>query len=322
MTSATIVTTEAAKPRFMGMYGIPVYPRTHGFEECELDGFQIGAWHVIVGLYIGYWFVVWAFLPSPASLAISAVFFALSAATVSLKIIVPLLNNECDALFEPQLSDAEMRERAPSEMGKTCCTYCRQFVPQSSKHCSFCDKCIVGFDHHCRWLNTCVGEKNYRGFFAFVFSAWASTLLCCLATLWAIVRAFTNPAHVESTLRMMYASNARPALVVFQLIELIFGLVTLFGLSHLLGFHLNLIFTGQTTWQRIQAQRQEEMRERAERARREALGTASPTGADPTFGDGAGSCACCDCCNEHKRRDFKADKAARSHAEGGAGAAA
>ena len=37
-----------------------------------------------------------------------------------------------------------------------------------AKHCRTCDKCVGGFDHHCKWLNNCVGEKNYKSFFALV----------------------------------------------------------------------------------------------------------------------------------------------------------
>lgn len=311
--------------RFVGLYGMPVYPRSHGFEDGDLDSFQIAAWLAITLLYIMYWFLCAAILPYPGSVVVSVLFAFLSGMTISLKIVVPFLNNECDELYENQLSDAEIRGRLHTEKEKTCCTYCRAFVPDSSKHCGFCDKCVENFDHHCRWLNTCISSKNYKSFFMFVFCAWSSTFLSCIAALWTIVYCFTNPEHVESSLRFTYSVSARPALVVFLFIDLTIGAIVCYSLTYLLVFHIYLSFTGQTTWERIQLQRKEEQEQKAEktakrlakeeeqrqrdeeeRKRLETVAVASPQ--ESASAVQSTSC-CCSCLNldEKKRRNFKKD---------------
>lgn len=47
------------------------------------------------------------------------------------------------------------------------CRFCGP-VSSDAKHCWECNKCIPNFDHHCPWLNTCVGTRNYGGFFSTV----------------------------------------------------------------------------------------------------------------------------------------------------------
>jgi palmitoyltransferase ZDHHC1/11 len=297
------------QPKFVGLYGIPVYPRAHGFEDGDLDTYQMAAWFAIVLLYILYWFLICPFLPYPGGLVVSVLFFVLSVATIALKIIVPLLNNECDELYEHQLTDSQLRARVSQEKDKSCCTYCRQFVPENSKHCGFCDKCVVGFDHHCRWLNTCVGQKNYTLFFCFVFSAWASILLTCIASLWAIVRCFVAVEQVESALRMAYYQDARPALIFFLFIDFILGVLVCYSLTHLLVFHTYLVFTGQTTWQRIQVQRKEEMQQKAEKAAKKLQKDEESRMKKEAEAKGEMTEEpCCACLlSEKKRRNFKKD---------------
>lgn len=48
------------------------------------------------------------------------------------------------------------------------CSVCELHQPPRSVHCIKCNYCIAEFDHHCDWLNHCIGQRNYRFFFAFI----------------------------------------------------------------------------------------------------------------------------------------------------------
>ena len=52
------------------------------------------------------------------------------------------------------------------------CNKCNMDKINRSKHCIICDKCIEKFDHHCLWINNCVGGRNIKYFYYFIFIHW------------------------------------------------------------------------------------------------------------------------------------------------------
>jgi len=116
------------------------------------------------------------------------------------------------------------------------CVYCDTTVDPTSKHCKVCDRCVHGFDHHCKWLNTCVGTANYSYFFAtisyFTFLMAFNGSQCILE----INDHYPSPPTVTC---IFLALNALPFI----------------PMSHLLTFHLYLIWTGKTTYECITARR-------------------------------------------------------------------
>ena len=49
------------------------------------------------------------------------------------------------------------------------CKICSIKRPKKCQHCNFCDNCVEEFDHHCRYISNCVGKRNKKYFFFFIF---------------------------------------------------------------------------------------------------------------------------------------------------------
>jgi palmitoyltransferase len=116
------------------------------------------------------------------------------------------------------------------------CNRCEQPKPPRAHHCHICDKCICRMDHHCPWINNCVGYKNHRYFFLFIFYLWISaiyyTILLVLLS-WQFI-AIANPALYDEWKSW------------FVIIEAFSGSVSV-SMTGLFIWNLYLIATNQTT---------------------------------------------------------------------------
>lgn len=129
------------------------------------------------------------------------------------------------------------------------CTYCNIIQPPRSKHCHDCDKCVLQFDHHCVWLGTCIGKRNHRRFWWYIFE---ETILC----IWTGILYIT---FLKSKVEKDWWTIV---FVVVLLTALAFCFVFLLLL---LLFHSYLVLTNQTTYELVRRRRIQYLRRIPER---------------------------------------------------------
>lgn len=121
------------------------------------------------------------------------------------------------------------------------CNSCQIVKPARSKHCSVCGHCYLLYDHHCVWVNNCIGWKNYRWFFLFLFvninMLMYGGILCYkalspqmtrISQLWNVITTTTDANKVTGVF-LILCTIFTPIVVIFT------------------GLHLRYIYLGVTT---------------------------------------------------------------------------
>ncbi|XP_024370236.1 probable protein S-acyltransferase 15 isoform X5 [Physcomitrium patens] len=125
--------------------------------------------------------------------------------------------------------DLEGADYAPSRW----CKRCRKPKPPMTHHCHICKRCILKMDHHCPWMHNCIGYYNYRFFFVFLLYMWAG---CLYAAVMSSLPMFGPEDEDDGE------ENGVGILFTF-----ILSVAVLISLTFLLGWHIYLVLTAQTT---------------------------------------------------------------------------
>eukprot|EP00752_Nemacystus_decipiens_P015751 g14063.t1 len=124
------------------------------------------------------------------------------------------------------------------------CKKCKGPKPARSHHCHVCDECVLNMDHHCPWMNNCVGYLNYRYFVLFLMYMFMGCVYAVLISAPQFISMAKTPArrHRKSPSASAEISQQSAVMMTFVL-----ALSVGVAISVLLGWHLYLICTAQTT---------------------------------------------------------------------------
>ncbi|KAI8602901.1 DHHC palmitoyltransferase-domain-containing protein [Dissophora ornata] len=69
-------------------------------------------------------------------------------------------------LVEPPVATLSITKR---DGRRRWCDICKMGKPDRCHHCSECNKCVLRMDHHCPWIGGCIGYKNHKFFYLFIY---------------------------------------------------------------------------------------------------------------------------------------------------------
>lgn len=207
---------------------------------------------------------------------LTAIYLALGTTVIFLKVSTSLSDTVDPHVFGEKVEDAALLSTVHPE-GVRPCYYCRVVVSSTAKHCAVCDKCVIGFDHHCRWLNTCVGEKNYRRFFAFTVVTFSSVAFQFGVGLYVFIDCLRDQEKYRRRLNDRYGSDSTQAFLTLLAVSLAYKALVGSALGNLIGFHIYLYFTKQSTYQWIKKRREKKQQRRQEQADAVILAAAGAT---------------------------------------------
>jgi hypothetical protein len=87
----------------------------------------------------------------------------------------------------------ELLELEPQKNGEPrYCHKCGLYQPPRAHHSSVHNKCVLKMDHYCIWVNNCVGLKNHKFFYLFLFYMVMGLIHYFITTIICVIRFARN----------------------------------------------------------------------------------------------------------------------------------
>ena len=129
-----------------------------------------------------------------------------------------------ESQFEHLNTIERCQQTGKIEMSLRYCKECLMDMPLRARHCRLCQKCISTYDHHCPWLGNCIGERNRKHFYVFL---WLQEIQLCFMLYLALK-----------------CENEKVGLICL-IADILFQLFVVY----LVIFHSYLAATNTTTWE-------------------------------------------------------------------------
>jgi len=88
--------------------------------------------------------------------------------------------SKCTEITDEQMKEFQ-RPANQKNFFKNYCRKCKIMRPERSHHCKTCKRCVLKMDQHCPWMFNCIGLKNQKYYYLFLFYSMIALLIAIVA---------------------------------------------------------------------------------------------------------------------------------------------